>query len=467
MTKCLFLLLFLFGANQLFAQSHIVLEGTIKNPLTNTVSFSIQKNIVEQPTIVTLLLDKNNHFLLDYSTDSPVRIDFTHAEATPTQQWYEAPKFYGWLFEPNDSIQFSFDTKNFWQTIQAKGNNSEKINYYVADFLQSDLQANWRNQIEENYQLPLERQFTYLDNMLVMKQQLFKKYENSITPYFKNFQDNEIKTMVLANKTAIINQQRQKNVTFKLHSEPVIQKFLKEKIHSSQPFVATKDYLSYCNELLNLKYINALEEDSRIDYQIFFQQNEPEVKEAILMNTIQAMLIFKRPEVKEKIKEFQIQYPQNPYGKILEKEMTLVFTKLEKAPMFVLENEKGIKKPLSDWQGKIIVIDFWASWCKPCLVDMPFAHKIKEHFKANPNIVFLNISIDEDTTSWKNAINKYQILGENLLADKKTVEDYKATSVPTYYVIGRDGNVDKSTPPRPSEGNGIALIKFLEEKIGK
>jgi thiol-disulfide isomerase/thioredoxin len=467
MKTLLFILLSLLGINKLFAQSRIILEGTITNPLTNTVMLNIQKNIVEQPITITLSLDVNNHFLLDYPTDSPVRIDFTHAEADSNQQWYEAPKFYGWLFEPNDTIQLSFDSKSFWQTIRAKGYNSEKVNYYIADFVQSDLQANWRNQIEENYQLTLDKQYNYLDNILEMKQKLFKKYENSITPYFKNFQDNEIKTMVLANKITIINQQREKNTTFNLHSEPAIQNFLKDIIHSNQPFVATKDYISYCNDLLNLKYMNALEEDSKMDYQVFLQKNDPQINEAIMMNEIRAMLVFKRTEVKEKLKEFQTQYPQNPYGKILEKEMTLVFAKLGKAPEFVLENNLGIKKALSDWQGKIIVIDFWASWCKPCLIDMPFTNKIKEHFKANPNIVFLNISIDEDENSWKNAINKYHITGENLLVDKKVIEDYKATVVPTYYVIGKDGNVDNNTIPHPSEENGLSLIKFLEEKLEK
>jgi len=69
---------------------------------------------------------------------------------------------------------------------------------------------------------------------------------------------------------------------------------------------------------------------------------------------------------------------------------------LSSAPFFsaALPNDQGVNQALSQYQGKIIVLNFWATWCPPCREEMPELSRIQDDFKAK-NVVVLGIAIDE------------------------------------------------------------------------
>ncbi len=60
--------------------------------------------------------------------------------------------------------------------------------------------------------------------------------------------------------------------------------------------------------------------------------------------------------------------------------------------------------------GKIIVIDFWASWCKDCIIGMP---KLKQLQEAYPGVAFVFLSLDRNETGWKRGIEKYKLQGKH------------------------------------------------------
>lgn len=71
-------------------------------------------------------------------------------------------------------------------------------------------------------------------------------------------------------------------------------------------------------------------------------------------------------------------------------------TKLSTAPFFsaTLPDDQGVNQALSQYQGKIIVVNFWATWCPPCREEMPELSRIQQDFKSK-NVVVLGIAIDD------------------------------------------------------------------------
>jgi len=137
------------------------------------------------------------------------------------------------------------------------------------------------------------------------------------------------------------------------------------------------------------------------------------------------------------------------------------------APAFNLLSIDGKRVSLSDLKGKIVYIDFWASWCRPCINEMPSGEILKKKF-ANRDVVFLNISIDEDENKWREAVQKYGITGIHLIANSQknpeTIQAYQVNSIPSYFLIDKNGKFIAAPAPRPSsEGMSKLLESLLQE----
>ena len=128
----------------------------------------------------------------------------------------------------------------------------------------------------------------------------------------------------------------------------------------------------------------------------------------------------------------------------------------------------GFNELVSKFKGKIIYIDFWASWCKPCIEEIPFSHKLSEKV-ANKNIVLLYISIDTDFDSWKQASKRLGIYNFNsyVLANygqDKLSKKFNLNTVPRYLIFDKTGKLIKTDASRPSEqGTYNLLLKFASE----
>ncbi len=134
------------------------------------------------------------------------------------------------------------------------------------------------------------------------------------------------------------------------------------------------------------------------------------------------------------------------------------------APEFNLVDAEGNEAKLSDFRGKVVYIDFWATWCQYCINDFPNARKLKEDYEGK-DIVFLYVNMDESKKTWENFVKNVHIGGKQLYADGGMSSDiaklYGAKRLPYCVIIDKDGNVAQSPAKRPSQPGVKSQINQL------
>lgn len=115
--------------------------------------------------------------------------------------------------------------------------------------------------------------------------------------------------------------------------------------------------------------------------------------------------------------------------------------------------------------GKVTVLDFWATWCQPCLQSLPLLQKVYEQFKDNPKVAFYAVNTDESEVKDKEVAKVLEDLkvGMPIVRDpERTAMALKFRQIPMTFIIGPDGTVQDC-----EAGGGPTLVNELPEKIEK
>ncbi|MEP7372810.1 MAG: TlpA disulfide reductase family protein [Chitinophagaceae bacterium] len=159
--------------------------------------------------------------------------------------------------------------------------------------------------------------------------------------------------------------------------------------------------------------------------------------------------ILKRVYVREKksengFDEYVTGLQKESYLKMLEELRKSMLN--ETAPSFALLDLSGNKVDIANLKGKVVVVDFWATWCGPCKASFPGMQKMVNKYSENPDVKFIFVDTwERGETKEKNAgdfitSNKYSfhVLMDN---DDKVVTDYKVDGIPTKFVIDKEGKI--------------------------
>jgi peroxiredoxin len=133
----------------------------------------------------------------------------------------------------------------------------------------------------------------------------------------------------------------------------------------------------------------------------------------------------------------------------------------KKAPQFTLKTLQGRKVSLSDYKGKAVLVNFWATWCAPCKLEMPWFVDLHNQYAPQG---FEILGVSEDEPKDRGQIGKFsEKIGVNypiLIGDDAASKAYGGVEfLPTSYYIGRDGRVVEETAGLASRDEIEANIK--------
>jgi len=133
-----------------------------------------------------------------------------------------------------------------------------------------------------------------------------------------------------------------------------------------------------------------------------------------------------------------------------------------KAPDFALKSSDGKTIKLSDYKGKVVIIDFWATWCPPCRKGIPDLISIQNDYKND--VVIIGISLDSEKTlkDVPGFIKSYGINYPIVFGDDKVVAAYGGIEgIPTAFVVDKKGNVVDKHVGLVSKDTYVNKIKEL------
>lgn len=129
----------------------------------------------------------------------------------------------------------------------------------------------------------------------------------------------------------------------------------------------------------------------------------------------------------------------------------------ETAPNFTLPNPADKPVSLSDFKGKVVYIDFWGTWCGPCIAAMPKLVKLEKQLEGE-DVVFLMVALEYNegnVANWKKYLQDKNVPGTHVVAEKqfknKEIVPYLISAAPSYVLIDKEGNIVKTRAKSPDK----------------
>ncbi|MCB0462658.1 MAG: TlpA disulfide reductase family protein [Flavobacteriaceae bacterium] len=211
------------------------------------------------------------------------------------------------------------------------------------------------------------------------------------------------------------------------------------------------------------------------DYKVFLSLDRPafEAKTNAYVNGIEKQLEINKAKLdsafinlqKQELKSFQ---EQNLAQYEEQQKINKLLGKGKPSPEFKdYINYVGGTSSLKDFKGSYVYIDVWATWCVPCIYEIPYLEKLEKDYHGK-NIKFVSLSIDnaKDEAKWRKMIKDKNMSGVQILADNaydsQFIKDYFIYGIPRFILLDPKGNIVNYDAPRPSEEKLKTLFNSLD-----
>lgn len=135
------------------------------------------------------------------------------------------------------------------------------------------------------------------------------------------------------------------------------------------------------------------------------------------------------------------------------------------APDNAFEDKEGNIHKFSDYKGKYLYVDFWATWCGPCKAEIPHLATLVDKYKDNDKIAFISISMDANRDAWEKMIEKDKPAWPQFIFNNeqsaRASKDWGISGIPRFIMIAPNGNVYSADALRPSNPSLVKIIDDL------
>ena len=467
MNKCVFVLLIILIPGSLSAQKTLTIKGNIQNPAEPVIMLHVPDPALPASPREMLIdtLNARGEFAIALSISKPVFALLQHERF-----------FTDVYLEPGKDLAISLNTENPGESLKFKGPNAVE-NQFLSHYLIKFERDNPRLKIMKSSQ-PKEFMI-YAAEQRKEKEEFLTNYSTSLPANFYNLMKQKI--------------------AYEWGTDLLTYPWAYGQLNNTEEPELTSDYFSYelvlplsnplALDLLNYQDYVFHKTQDLFDRSLKKQGTTIEGKdyinrmyafaESILKGEILEYYHYKflfegmsRDGLNNYIDAYQkfiASSSNKAYKNSLAAEYQRLFPLItgSKAPDFQLKTIDGNVISLEKLKGQVVFIDFWASWCGPCLKESPFAKKLKDHFKNQPGVAFVYISLDEDESSWKAMVKKQGLEGIHLYSpgmNSQLAQAYAILEIPRYVLIDKKGNIVEANMTRPSDP---ATIKRIEAVLNK
>jgi len=418
---------FIFGQNGKVKISGNILHPTAEEIVINSISERPIKNIKLNNGAFELAFEiKSGYYILRHGNE--------------TSNIY---------LHPNDNLIINLDAENFDESITYKGKGSHRNNYLARKVL---INEKARKDVDSFYE---GTEQVYFEKIKKLNETLKNELEKSDIEYF--FMKDELKSLNYSLLLGIQNYERLQDYYFG------------KKIEVSSSFLSPLNRIDfdnddefnkqpYYNYLVSSKWKKEIENENgytKMNKKLH-SINSASIKTSLLISFYYSISnnIHKAEDYFKLIKNntSSSQFITAAKEKL---KTVLKIKKGVKSPSFTFKDIENKTYSLSDFKGKYVFIDVWATWCGPCLQQIPALKKL-DHEYQNKDIVFVSISVDKVSAydKWKKMVKEKALVGIQLFADNSFSSDfikaYGISSIPRFIIIDKEGNIYDENADKPS-----------------